>query len=103
TFYEHKREEIVPGAYVEYTYEPSERATLVAGIRADYNSYFKNAYITPRINLRYAFHENTTLRLGGGRGQRTANIMAENLNVLASARTLDFTNASVYRPEIAWN
>jgi outer membrane receptor for ferrienterochelin and colicins len=101
TYYNQDRQEVVPGAYVEYNYEPDPALTLVAGTRIDYNSYFDQVFITPRFNLRYNFTENTTFRIGGGRGQRTPNLVAENFSVLASGRTLDF---GTWRgPEIAWN
>jgi outer membrane receptor for ferrienterochelin and colicin len=101
--YNQQREEIVPGAYFEYTLEPGSRFTMVAGVRADYNSFFNKAYVTPRLNLRYMPIENTTLRIGGGRGQRTANVAAENLNILASSRTTDYSRALPLMPEVAWN
>lgn len=100
--YGHSRQEIVPGAFAEYSFEPNEDFTLIAGIRVDYNSYFEEAYFTPRLNIRYAPGRLTTLRIGGGRGQRTANKLAENNSVLASSRQLSFVN-SEYRPEVAWN
>lgn len=106
SLYNHKRNEIVPGAYIEYTFEPSTKFTLVAGTRADYNSYFEELYITPRINARYMLSEHTTFRLGGGRGQRTPNLLNESLSVLASSRTLFFNstnNGQILAPEIAWN
>ncbi|HBF20431.1 MAG TPA: hypothetical protein DDW81_10050 [Cryomorphaceae bacterium] len=99
--YNQERTEIVPGAYFEYTFEPDPKFTLVAGVRGDYNSYFEQAYITPRLNMRYSLSESTTFRLGGGRGQRTPNVMMENLNLLASSRFMDFGVAQL--PEIAWN
>ncbi len=101
--YNQQREEIVPGAYVEYTFEPDTRFTMVAGVRGDYNSYFDKTFITPRLNLRYMPTESTTLRLGGGRGQRTANVVSENLNILASSRSSDFTDVLPFNPEVAWN
>ncbi|MEQ9262399.1 MAG: TonB-dependent receptor [Owenweeksia sp.] len=100
--YLQKRTEAVPGAYFEYTLEPNPRFTLVAGIRGDYNNYFEELYITPRLNVRYSLSDHTTFRLGGGRGQRTANVMLENLNLLASSRTMDFTALGI-SPEVAWN
>lgn len=100
-WYLQERTELVPGAYAEYTFEPSKDLTLVSGARIDYNSYFSQLLFTPRINLRYQFTEFTTLRLGFGRGQRTPNLIAENFNVLATGRSLI---VSEWRgPEIAWN
>lgn len=93
----------MPGAYFEYTFEPNPQFTLVGGVRGDYNSYFDKSYFTPRLNARYAFTENTTVRIGGGRGQRTPNVVSENLNVLASNRALNFSNVNTLLPEIAWN
>ncbi|PTM06228.1 MAG: hypothetical protein DA405_00910 [Bacteroidetes bacterium] len=100
--YSHQRQEIVPGAFAEYSYEPNDDFTLIAGMRMDYNSYFEKAYFTPRLNLRYAAGRLTTFRIGGGRGQRTANKLAENNSVLASSRQLSFVNQE-FRPEVAWN
>lgn len=97
------RQELVPGAYFEYTYQQDERLTLVGGIRADYNSYFSKAYITPRLNLKYSFNENSTVRIGGGRGQRTPNMILEHLHALASNRVLDLEEAQIPEAEIGWN
>jgi hypothetical protein len=101
--YSSTRTEAVPGAYVEYTYEPSNLFTLVSGVRADYNSLFNKVYVTPRLNLRYMPTSLTTFRLGGGRGQRTPLVVAENLSVLASSRSLNYTGVSTLLPEVAWN
>ncbi len=103
SIYDLSRTEAVPGAYFEYTYEPSNKLTLVSGIRADYNSYFEKAYVTPRLNLRYMPADKTTFRIGGGRGQRTPLVAAENLSVLASNRSLNYTGVSQLLPEVAWN
>lgn len=100
--YEHQRQEAVPGAYFEYNFIPDDDFSLVAGIRADYNSWFDELYLSPRVQIRYQVHRNTTLRLSGGRGQRSPNRLAENSSALASSRTINFTDP--YRvPEIAWN
>jgi outer membrane receptor protein involved in Fe transport len=50
----------------------------------------------------------TVLRISGGRGQRTANLFAENMSVLVSARDVNILNASMGKaygldPEVAWN
>ncbi len=101
------RKEIVPGAFFEYTYSPSHEFDVVAGIRADYNSLY-GWFATPRLHARYQPVTNTTLRISAGRGQRTANIFAENTATLASARQLriEGTNAKgAYGldPEVSWN
>ena len=103
----YKRTETVPGAFFEYTFTHLDKFTLVAGIRADNNSLF-GWFATPRLHLRYAPAKGTTIRLSAGRGQRTANIFAENTSVFVSSRSVNIINASNGKaygldPEIAWN
>ncbi len=96
-----ERTELVPGAFFEYTYSGDGPFTLVAGIRADYNSYF-NWIVTPRFNVKYEPITGTIFRLGGGRGQRSANLYSENISGLASGR--DFImDSNPIQAEIAWN
>lgn len=97
------RTEIVPGAYFEYTYNPNPRLTMVAGIRGDYNSFFEQAFLSPRANVKYSINENSTLRIGGGRGQRTANPIIEHIHAMATGRFLNFDGISNITPEVAWN
>ncbi|HRQ50723.1 MAG TPA: TonB-dependent receptor, partial [Agriterribacter sp.] len=59
-------------------------------------------------NLRYEPVAGTTIRAGAGRGQRTANIFAENMGPLVSARTVNMItgeNGRAYglNPEVSWN
>ena len=101
------RKEIVPGAFFEYTYTPNEKFSLVAGLRGDNNNLY-GAFLTPRLNMRYEPIKGTTIRVSAGRGQRTANIFAENNSVFVSAREVNIiTNTSTkaygLSPEIAWN
>jgi len=101
------RTEIVPGAFAEYTYAPNEKLDVVAGMRADHNSLY-GWFATPRLNVRYAPLTNTTLRFSIGRGQRTADIFAENIGVLVSSRQINIMNAEAGKayglnPEVAWN
>lgn len=102
-----KRKEVVPGAFFEYTYTLNDKFSAVAGLRADHNSLF-GFFATPRLNVRYEPVKGTTIRLNGGRGQRTANIFAENIGTLVSARTLNIVGAAAGKaygldPEVAWN
>lgn len=101
------RREIVPGAFFEYTYDPSEKFSAVAGLRIDHNNLF-GAFVTPRLHLRYEPFKGTVIRMSGGRGERTANIFAENLSALVSSRQIhilsnDAGKAYGLNPEIAWN
>ena len=88
-----KRNESVPGAFAEYTYEPSEKLTAVAGLRADHHNQF-GAFLTPRLHMRYALSPNSVMRLSAGMGRRTASIIAENLGMLASSRSIIIDESS---------
>ena len=96
------RQEIVPGAYTEYTLsEKSDKIySLVAGVRADYHS-IHGLMVNPRVHFKYNFRPLTAVRLSGGRGFRVANIFVENASVFASSREVQVLE--VLKPEIAWN
>lgn len=103
----YQRSEVVPGGFFEYTFEPVDKFTVVAGMRADHNSLF-GAFVTPRLNVRYQPLNNTTIRASFGRGQRTANIFAENNGALVSARQVQILNPAAggaygLDPEVSWN
>jgi hypothetical protein len=104
---DYSRKEIVPGGFFEYTFTPDNIFTLVAGLRADHHNIF-GTFITPRLNLRFEPAKGTIIRISGGRGQRTANIFAENMGVFVSARTVNIIAPEVNKPyglnaEVAWN
>lgn len=103
----YNRTERVPGAFFEYTFSPVDKFNLVAGIRADHNNLY-GWFITPRLHLRYEPVSGTTVRLSAGRGQRTANIFAENSGLFVSARNVVIMgdgNGKAYglNAEVAWN
>ena len=103
----YQRTETVPGAFFEYTWTWTEKMSMVAGIRADHNNLF-GFFMTPRLHLRYEPVKGTVLRLSAGRGQRTANIFAENTSTLVSARQVTIIGAEPGKayglnPEVAWN
>ncbi len=103
----YNRTEITPGAFFEYTYTPSAKFDLVAGIREDHNNLY-GWFTTPRLNLRYEPVKGTTIRASVGRGQRTANIFAENNSVFVSSRIVNIITSSAkgaygLQPEVAWN
>ncbi|MGZ4025575.1 MAG: TonB-dependent receptor domain-containing protein [Flavisolibacter sp.] len=102
-----KRQETVPGAFAEYNFTPGEKWALVAGLRTDHNSLY-GWFLTPRFNLRYTPFTHTTIRISAGRGQRTADIFAENIGVLVSARQIQILGPQSGKaygldPEVAWN
>jgi len=101
------RIENVVGAFLEYNYSYMDKFSLVAGMRADHNSIY-GWFGTPRLHLRYEPVKGTVLRFSTGRGQRTANILAENMGVFVSSRifrVIGTTPGKAYGldPEVAWN
>lgn len=102
------RTEMVPGAFFEYTYSPNDKFDAVVGLRGDYNNLY-GWFATPRVHLRYQPIVGSTFRLSAGRGQRTANIFAENTAALASSRIVRIASANSHarayglKPEVAWN
>ena len=99
------RNEIVPGAFAEYTLTGA-KYTLVTGARVDFHN-LAGTQFTPRMNFKYDFTPKTILRLSAGRGFRTANVFAENQQHFASNRTIQVmqNGGNIYglKPEIAWN
>jgi len=89
TNYLWKRTESVPGGYFEYTYNNMDKLTLIAGIRADYHNTY-GFFFTPRLNIRYHIDSTTTIRASAGLGYRSANVISENLSLLASQRSIVF-------------
>lgn len=79
--------EIVPGAFFQYTYSNFKGLTAIAGIRADHHNKF-GFFMTPRFHVRYEIDNNTTLRASAGMGYRSARIIAENNHLLATSRRL---------------
>jgi hypothetical protein len=73
---------------------------LVLGLRADYHN-LHGLFVTPRMNIRYNFDDNTVVRFNAGRGYRTARILAENISALTSARVINVLED--LDAEEAWN
>lgn len=93
-------DESTPGVFSEYTFKPSEKFTLMTGLRADFNNLF-GTFVTPRFHVRYSPVENTTFRASAGKGYRTPRILAENSYLLANSRTLNLVENNIL--EEAWN
>ena len=95
------RREIMPGAYAEYVYNsPGSGFGVIAGVRADHHNDF-GAFVTPRVNLKYNFTENSIIRLSAGRGVRSAQVLAENLRILATNTQVEVLEK--LKMEDAWN
>ena len=95
------RSERVPGAFAEYVFNDDHHWSVIAGFRADYNSYYKKMLYTPRLHVRFKTHDELTIRVSAGKGYRSPNVLAENSTMLASARVIRFLDTP--RMEEAWN
>jgi outer membrane receptor for ferrienterochelin and colicin len=98
-------QDIIPGAYAQYTFNYNDILTLMAGIRADYDPDpaigDSHLFVTPRAHLKYAPNETVNFRLSVGKGYRMPHVLAENNNLLASSRLL--TIEENLQREEAWN
>lgn len=95
------REENVPGVFAEYVFSDEHHWSVIAGVRGDYNSYYGQAFCTPRLHVRFKTHDELTLRLSAGKGYRSPNILAENSTIMASSRIIRFLDTP--KMEEAWN
>jgi outer membrane receptor protein involved in Fe transport len=91
---------MIPGLFFQYTYQPGEKMTLMAGLRGDFHNLYGFMF-TPRVHFRYNLTTGTTLRASAGKGYRTANVIAENSVLLASSRQIRVLDAP--EQEKAWN
>ncbi len=101
------RNEVIPGAFFEYTFKHLDRFTLVAGLRADHHNNFR-LFFTPRMHLSWTPRDLSVIRLSAARGQRTAAIWAENIGIWASSRSIVLHSSNPDTPygldaEAAWN
>jgi len=108
------RMESIPGAFIEYTFLPNRaedevtevessfrnKFGAVIGMRVDHHNLFGWLY-TPRANIKYNFSDESVIRFSAGRGYRYANVIAENIRVLASNRAILI--APNLQLEDAWN
>ncbi len=112
--------EVVPGAYAQYTFKPSYRFTLMAGLRTDlfdadhdpahgddgagfgdYHPLRTQWFVTPRLHVKWVAADWVTLRASAGKGYRPVHPMAELHYMRASGRTLNIPHTLM--PEEAWN
>ena len=97
-----QRVEHVPGAFVEYNFSDDHHWNVIAGFRADYNTYYHKMLYTPRLHVRFKTHDELTIRVSAGRGYRSPNVLAENSTMMASSRRIIFVGEKP-KMEEAWN
>ena len=87
------------GAYVQYTWKPSEMLTAMAGARIDRSSIY-GWFATPRCNVRFSPIERLNIRASAGKGYRSVFGWAEYNYLLASGREMTIENLN---QEASWN
>lgn len=93
------REEIVPGAFAEYTYT-GLRFSYIAGVRTDYHNIYGMQFI-PRLHGKFTLNEFLDFRFSAGKGFRVPNVIIDNISLLANSRA--WVIDSVINPEVSWN
>ena len=96
------REEVVPGAFVQYTYSYLEKMMVIIGLRGDYHNR-SGMLFTPRTNIKYNITDDIIFRVSAGRGYRSPNVISENIGYLASSRNLNVQSIKYLDIEKAWN
>lgn len=94
-------EETTSGGYMQYTFNKDDKFVALAGLRTDYSTLHKKAFVTPRLHLKYMPTEWVNLRASAGKGYRTVFVMPENSFFLASNRQFEIDNN--LKQESAWN
>lgn len=106
-YFDFSRNEIVPGAFLEYTFDDLKFVSFVAGVRVDQHNLFGTIF-TPRLHSKFNLSPTTTLRASAGKGTRLANLIVENPGFLASSRVPIVRNQQTnyaygINPDVAWN
>jgi outer membrane receptor for ferrienterochelin and colicins len=94
------RKESRPGLFAEYNYSPLPQLAVVPGVRVDFHNLY-GTFFTPRLHIKYGIDDKTILRISGGKGFRSVNLLAENMNYLASSRLFVVSDNPTY--EEGWN
>ncbi len=92
--------EYTPGLFAQYTYKPTYKLTVMAGLRGDHSTLYGRTYITPRLHVKWVPADWLTFRASTGKGYRTPHPLAENHYLLTSGRTLVIEDVKM---EEAWN
>lgn len=87
-----ERNEHIPGAFAEYTYNGLNGLSLVAGFRTDYHNLF-GLQATPRLHVKWDLSKQWVWRISGGSGFRTPNVLGDNLSMLVTGRNITWESA----------
>ena len=87
------KNELQAGAMAEYTYKSGDKFTAVAGMRLDYDTYYKKWLPAPRITVKYAPVHDLVLRACAGRAFHSPSVFADNYGLFSSNRVIDFSPA----------
>ena len=103
-----KFQQLEPGVYAEYTYNLKEKFSLVVGLRGDWLGaenkdenvtdgamyYAPKEYfaLTPRSHIKWDITPTTILRASAGLGYRRANIVTDNIWMMATGRKFTVDN-----------
>ncbi|MCB2376307.1 TonB-dependent receptor [Hymenobacter sp. BT635] len=91
----------LPGIFAQDEWKVTENATLLAGLRYDYNSVH-GSILSPRLNYKWSRPDNSqVVRVGVGNGYRVVNLFTEDHAALTGARQVIVPEA--LRPERSWN
>ncbi|MCB2406947.1 TonB-dependent receptor [Hymenobacter lucidus] len=91
----------LPGIFAQDEWRVTENATLLAGLRYDYNSVH-GSILSPRLNYKWSKPDNSqVVRVGIGNGYRVVNLFTEDHAALTGARQVVVPEA--LRPERSWN
>ncbi|SFG77262.1 TonB-dependent receptor [Pedobacter insulae] len=91
---------LLPGLFIQDEIKLSERHSVLAGLRFDYNSTHGNIF-TPRFAYKWALDQNNIIRLNAGTGFRVVNIFTEDHAALTGARQIIIENE--LKPERTYN
>lgn len=94
------RFERVPGIFIQYNYSNKSKLNIITGLRLDYHNLF-GLLFTPRLHAKYNINEHNIIRASGGRGFRSASVVAENTSVLATSKHFMFLED--LKIESSWN
>ena len=79
--------EAVPGVFGEYSYIIDRKLVVMAGMRLDYNFFYRQLFWTPRLHVKWQATESTAIRASAGKGYRSSYPEVENLSLLTSNRS----------------